>query len=146
MENVNDIHRVVRTEIFALMPAEGRICFSYLVPEDAGPAGLGDLFEQDLDFLMVEVNIDKVRRAGPSVVSPRRAWGHLELALHSKDRLNTYILATRLEAIADHFREETLQGVRFRDFTPSGDIRDRGFSAATGVIPFDFETRAKHDN
>lgn len=146
MENVNDIHRVVRSVLSSTLPVEGRICFSYLTPEDAGPAGLGDLFEQDLDFLMVEVNIDRVQRAGPSVVSPRRVWGHLELALHSKSIRDLDILATQLEAVADHFRETTLQGVRFRNFTPSGDIRDRGFTASTGVIPFDFETRAKHDN
>jgi hypothetical protein len=146
MDNVNDIHRVVRSELFSLMPMQGRICFGYLTPEDAGPNTLGDLFEQDLDFLMVEVMIDDVRRAGPSTSSPRRVWGHIEFALHSKGRLNTYTLASTLEAVANHFREETLQGVRFRDFTPSGEARDRGFTASTGVLPFDFETRAKHDN
>lgn len=146
MDNVNDIHRVVRGELFTLMPMNGRICFGYETPEDAGPADLGDLFEQDLNFLMVEVNIDRVQRAGPGRHSPRRVWGHIEMAAHSKDRLNTYILASSLEQVADHFREETLRGVRFRDYTPTGEIRDRGFTASTGIIPFDFETRAKHDN
>ena len=145
MDNVNDIHKVVRGEIFSLMPEDGRVCFGYLTPEDAGPAGLGDLFEQNLDFLMVELTVDQVRRSGPGMHSPRRVWGSVELSLFSKDRMNTYVLATRLETIADHFREQTIKGVRFRDFTPSGEIRDRGFTASTGMIPFDFETRAKHD-
>lgn len=145
MDNVNDIHKVVRGEIFSLMPEDGRVCFGYLTPEDAGPAGLGDLFEQDLDFLMVELTFEQVQRAGPGIHSPRRVRGFIEMTLHSKDRLNTYMLATRLETIADHFREQTIKGVRFRDFTPSGEVRDRGFTASTGVIPFDFETRAKHD-
>lgn len=145
MDNVNDIHRVVRTELFSLMPEDGRICFSYLVPEDAGPANLGDLFKQDLDFLMVEIELSPVRRAGPGQGSPRRVAGAIHFSLMSKDRMNTYGLAARLESIADHFREETLQGVRFRNFTPTGEMRDRGFTASTGVLPFDFETRAKRD-
>lgn len=146
MDNVNDIHRVVRGELFSLMPQAGRICFGYDTPEDAGPNDLGDLFQQDQPFLMVEVVIDKVRRAGPGRHSPRRVRGNVALSNYSKDRLNTFTLATELESVADHFREETIGGVRFRDFTPTGEIRDRGFTASTGVIPFDFETRAKHVN
>lgn len=146
MDNVNDIHRVVRSELFSLLPISGHICFGYDTPEDAGPEGLGNLFEQDLDFLMVEVNVDRVRRSGPGLQSPRRVWGHMGLSVYSKDRLNTYTLARALEEVANHFREETIQGVRFRDFVPSGEARDRGFTVSTGVIPFDFETRAKHDH
>lgn len=146
MNNINEIHRVVREELFGIMPTEGRMCFSYLNPEDAGPATLGDLFEQDLDFLMAEVMIERVERAGPSIYSPRRVWGSIEFGYHTKDRLDPYRVMVGLEGVADHFREETLQGVRFRDFVPTGEVRDRGFTVTTGVIPFDFETRAKHAN
>lgn len=143
MKNLVEVEHVVRDLLFADLPIE-RICFSYFVPEDAGPTMAGDLFEQNKDFLLVEVDTAQVGRVGPGRFTQRRAYGGVDLVYYTKERLDPLGAKTRLENIADRFQEETLNGVRFRSYTPTGEMRDRGFSAYSGTIAFSFDTSAKH--
>ena len=88
LSKVNDIHQVMRSRLFErLWPGTG-VCFDLYQTADAGPTLLGDLFHQDGDFLLVEVVIDVVRKAGPGNASPNRVWGGLEITYYSKDRLS----------------------------------------------------------
>lgn len=142
MRNLVEVKHMIRDQLFDDLPLP-RICFSYFIPEDAGPGMLGDLFEQDKDFLLVEVDIASVGRAGPGRFTQRRAYGSLDLTYYTKDRLDPLGAEKTLEDIADKFQEETVGGVRFKSFTPTGEMRDRGFSAYSGSVPFSFDTQAK---
>lgn len=145
MQNVNDIHQVVRERLFARLPAGLGVCFSYFQTQDAGPAQLGELFHQDADFLLFEVVIDSVRRAGPGKHTHKKVRGGIELSLHTKDQLDLVGLEKRLEDAGNWFAEETIGGVRFREFFPTGLVgRDRGFQYSGGTVPFEFETQPKH--
>lgn len=143
MNDIFEIHHVVRDQVLSNLWVGGRVCFSLFQPDDAGPLQAGNLFNQNLDFIMVEVMIDDVRRAGPGVLSPRRVWGGLELGHYTKDRLDPLLATRTLEQVGDWFREETIGGVRFRDFLPTGEVRDRGFQVQTATLPFQFETQPK---
>lgn len=143
LAKVNDIHVQVRTQVFANLWAGVGVCFSYYQAEDAGPAGLGDLFLQNDDFLMVEVIIDQVVKSGPGIHSPNRVFGAIELTLLSKDRLDMVGAQRRLEEAGDWFAQETIDGVRYREFIPTGDGRDRGFQSHAGTVAFEYETLTK---
>lgn len=145
-ESVNAIHRVAREIAFDhLWPGTG-ICFSLYQAEDAGPGSRGELFHQNADFLMLEVVIDDVRKSGPGVHSPNRVWGGIQLAYHTKDRLDAITPRFRLEEAGNWFSQKTLNGVRFREFVPTGDGRDRGFQWYSATIAFEFETQPKELN
>lgn len=145
MNNLHEVHPVIRGRLLEVPMLVERICFSLYQPYDAGPNLAGDLFEQDADFIMAEIDLPEVVRRGPGQHALRRAFGALDLTYYTKDVLDPYSAMVKLEEIADLFREETIGGVRFRNFTPTGEMRDRGFSAHTGTIAFDFDTSAKHD-
>lgn len=143
LQKVNDIHRVVRERLFANLPAGMGLCFSLYQTTDAGPDQKGELFQQDDPFLMVETRIDEVRKAGPGVHSPNRVFGALEITLQSKDRLDMIGAHHLLEQAGNWFAQETIEGVRFREFIPTGDGRDRGFQTYAGTVVFEYETQPK---
>lgn len=143
MQKVAEIHGLVRSVVFDHLPAGQGICFSLYRPEDAGPLQLGDLFHQDADFMMVEVRIDEVQKSGPGIHSPNRVFGGLEITFHTKDRFDEVGAQQTLEAAGNWFAQETIDGVRFREFVPTGDGRDRGFMMYSGTVVFEFETQPK---
>lgn len=144
LETVNDIHRVVRDPLFLnLWPGTG-VCFGLHQPYDAGPEQMGELFSQDNPFLMVEVRIDDVRKSGPGVHTPNRVFGGLEISYHSKDRLDMIGAHNLLEQAGNWYAQKTIEGVRFREFIPTGDGRDRGFQFYSGTVVFEYETRNRH--
>lgn len=144
LSKVNDIHRVVRDRLFAnLWPGTG-LCFSIYQPYDAGPEQLGELFSQGAHFLSVEVRIDEVVKAGPGIHSPNRVFGALEISYHSKDRLDMIGAHNLLEQAGNWYAQQTIDGVRFREFVPTGDGRDRGFQFYSGTVVFEYETTNQH--
>lgn len=146
MQRVNDIHRVVRELAFDNLWPDVGICFSLQQTDDAGPGQYGDLFHQNRDFLMVEVETDAVRKSGPGRHSPNRVWGGVTLTYHTKDRLDAVGPQYRLEEAGDWYAQQTLSGVRFREFVPTGDGRDRGFQWYSATLAFEFETQPKELN
>lgn len=143
LEKLNDIEKVVRPQVFAhLWPGVG-VCFSLYQTDDAGPAQLGELFEQSEDFLMVETIIDDTRRIGPGHFAATRVMGGVEITYHTKDRLDPLFAKRRLEEAGDWFRDETIGGVRFRGFVPLSDGRVRGYQTYSATVAFEFEVPAK---
>lgn len=145
LANVNDIHRVVREKAFEMLPAGTGLCFSLYQPFDAGPEQLGELFDQNNNFLMIEVRIDDVVKSGPGKYTLNRVFGALEIAYHSKDRLDMIGAHHLLETTGKWYAQKTIDGVRFREFVPTGDGGDRGFQVYSCTVIFDFETPPDHN-
>lgn len=141
LAKVNDIHRVVREILFAEMWADVGLCFSLFQVDDASANLRGNLFQQDLDFLMCEVVIDVVRKAGPGIHSPNRVWGGLELVYFTKEHLDLLAAHQRVEQSGGWFAQKTLGGVRFRECTPTTDGSLRGFYSASATVAFEYETQ-----
>lgn len=99
----------------------------------------GDLFKQNNDFVLFELGITDVRRAGPSVVSPTRVWGTLDLSLFTKATRDKVTFGGELEAFANWFQNETISGIRFREYVPTSVVPLHGFTSYNGVINFEFE-------
>lgn len=133
----------IRDVVFANAPANMRFAFDFVYAEDVSDHQAGSLFDQDEDFYLFEAEVDTVRRAGPSRVSPTRYWGSLSISVNTKvfGREIPYLQA--LETISSWFAEKTIGDIRFRTFTPMSTSRVRGFDSYSGVLSFDFETAPK---
>lgn len=116
-----------------------RVAFDMVEAIDAGPNASGDLFKQNEEFLLFELVVDDVRRAGPGWVSPRRVQGALDLSLMTKAPKDKVRYSMALEQVADWFQDQTISGIRFRSFTPTPAVPIHGFTAYNGVINIDFE-------
>lgn len=103
----------------------------------------GDLFKQNKDFVLLELTIDRVRRAGPSRVSPTRVWGTLDLSIFTKGLRDKVKFAGQLEGMANWFQNETISGIRFREYEPSSVVPSHGFTSYNGMINFEFEIAAQ---
>lgn len=132
----------VREIVFNNAPPEMLFTFGISTPEDASGNQAGDLFKQDENFLLVETEILRVRRAGPSYFAPRRAWASISLGLLSKSTHNDIALLDQLENVASWFSDKTVGGVRYRQFEPLGNSPLMGFRAHDGIIHCDFELQA----
>jgi hypothetical protein len=141
LDRVNDIHSVVRGVLFDNLWSEAGLCFSIFQVEDASAHLRGNLFQQDHPFLMCEVVIDIVRKAGPGIHSPNRVWGGLELTYYAKERLDLLASHRLVEEAGDWFAQKTLGGVRFRECIPTSEGSLRGFHAAAATVAFEYETK-----
>lgn len=103
----------------------------------------GQLFQQNKDFCLFELSIDRVRRAGPSRVSPTRVWGTLDLSIFTKAQRDKVKFAGQLEGMANWFQNETISGIRFRDYEPTSVVPSHGFTSYNGMINFEFEIVAR---
>lgn len=137
-QSVHDGELVVRDTVLDLAPADMRFCFSRLQAVDAGSLASGDLFKQDGDFYIFDVEVDEVTRAGPSMVSPNRCYGYLKVSFLTKGDAE-FTGRRNLEKVADWFAQKTIEGVRFRVFQPAGTYHLLGFTLISGVINFDHE-------
>lgn len=107
---------------------------------DASLTEAGVLLEQDKDFWLFELNIGRGRRAGPSEVSPRRYPGELDLAFFTKKPRDLVKYTGMVEAVANWLQDRTIDGIRFRTFTPvTPPVDIHGFTSYNGVINFEFE-------
>ncbi len=103
----------------------------------------GDLYKQDLPFAVFDAAIDETRRAGPSKVSPTRAYGTIHLSYLTKDEDDDLAHMRQLGLFSAWFAEKTVKDIRFRTFTPTSTARVMGFLSFSGVLSFDFETTPK---
>lgn len=134
-----DFQALIRDVVFSNAPAEMRFCFGLVNTEDASQNQAGDLFTQNGEFFIFEAETDRVGRAGPGHLSPRRVWATLSVTLASKETHDELELLRRLERVAGWFGDGTIGGVRFRQFVPLGSSSLMGFLAHDGVIGCDFE-------
>lgn len=105
---------------------------------DMSDFGSGPLYDQNSDFLTFEHVIINSFRVGPTKVAPTRYQGDLIISYNTKKPYQPNN-GKILEQAAKWFQEQTVDGIRFRTFTPYPVGKDRGFTSYTGVIPFDFE-------
>jgi hypothetical protein len=99
----------------------------------------GALLEQDKDFWLFELNVDQVGRAGPSQVAPRRVQGSLDISLFTKAPRDKVKYGRKVEAVANWFQDQTINGIRFRTFVPVAPAPLQGFTAYGGVTNIEFE-------
>lgn len=138
LSSVTEVESRVRNHVISL--AAGKLfAFDMIEAVDASSTQAGDLFEQNEDFWLFEVVISDVKRAGPGYNSPRRYYCTLDLALFTKKPRNKVVFGAELEAVADWFQDQTIDGIRFRSFLPTQDVQIHGFTSYNGVINFDFE-------
>ncbi|WP_443699593.1 hypothetical protein [Pseudomonas sp.] len=121
------------------VPADMR--YAYVLEEgmDLGATRAGMLFQQNKEFYLFELVIDDVNLAGPSVVSPTRVWGTLDLTLFTKAPRDKVEFGTKLEQVANWFQRSTISGIRFRTYMPTTVVPLHGFTSYNGVINFEFE-------
>lgn len=124
---------------------EGRVTqdmlYAYELEEgsDLSDNNAGMLFQQDKDFFLFELVINEVNLAGPSLVSPTRVWGTLDLTLFTKEARDKVKFGTELETVANWFQRKTISGIRFRTYLPTATLPLHGFTSYNGVINFEFE-------
>lgn len=142
LESFADFEREVRGIIFSNATPEHRFCFGLEATEDASANNVGPLFNQNEDFLMFELFVDEVRRAGPGITSPRRAWATLTIGLMTKSTEDAIGYLDKLEQVAAWFADQTIGGIRFRQFVPRGSSAVMGFNSYDCTINCDFELKA----
>lgn len=136
-----DFDRSVRDIVFENAPPDLKFCFSLASPNDVSANQAGDLFSQNEDFLLVETQIQGVRRAGVSWDAPRRIYADLTLSWVTKDVANDLEKLDALEEISRWFSEQTINGVRYRQLIPLGGFPLMGFMSYDGTLNCDFELR-----
>ena len=135
--SVVDVEEIIRTTVFSsgiLIP----FSFDDHTNRDATASRLGDLFQQDNPFFTFRNVILNSKRVGPTKTAPTRYFGDLFITYLTK-KPSSIKDAKLLEGIANKFAEQTLDGIRFRTYTPYPVSKDNGFTAYAGVIDFDFE-------
>lgn len=132
--------KLIRDYIFTKVSNDMLYAFDFNEGLDVSSNAAGCLLEQDEDFWLFEWYIDRTGRAGPSVASPRRCWGSLDISLLTKAPRDKMKFTGMLEPVADWFQDETISGVRFRTFLPTPAAPLKGFTSYAGVINFEFET------
>lgn len=106
---------------------------------DVSANDAGVLLEQDKDFWLFELNIEDTRRAGPSQVAPRRIAGSLDVSLFTKAPRDKVKYGRKVDTVAEWFQDRTIDGIRFRTFTPVPPAALHGFTAYGGVTNIEFE-------
>lgn len=138
-QDLSEVEIVIRsTAILGVTGTNIPLAFDYSNPQDVTNSVKGDLFKQNLPFLLVENDLVSSYRVGPSQVSPTRYTGDLHIQFFTKSP-NVIADLKFIEEFAKHFAERTIDDVRFRTFTPFSRRIDNGFTLVSGMIEFDFE-------
>lgn len=116
-----------------------RYGYDFVEGLDVSVNDAGVLLQQDNDFWLFELDIDGVGRAGPSQVAPRRVSGRLDVSLFTKGPRDKVKYGRKVEAVANWFQDQTINGIRFRTFTPVPPAPLHGFTAYGGVTNIEFE-------
>lgn len=143
LDNITEVRRVIRKRVLDNLGGEDAVCFTLDESTDAGPNQRGDLFDQNKPFYMVEIEIDEVVATGPGSHAWRRVMARVDLAYLTKDRLDDLNSHARLEAAGGWFADQTLDGIRFRNFVPIDEGRFLGFQRYTATVPFECEIKPK---
>lgn len=112
--------------------------FDPLEAMDMSSKAKGPLHNQNSDFLYFEHTLIRSFRVGPTKVAPTRYQGELYISYMTKKPFSLNNVKI-IEQVANWFSEQTVDGIRFRTFTPYPVGKDRGFTTYQGVVPFDFE-------
>ena len=142
LESFADFERRVRGIIFQNAAADHLFCFGLEATEDASANNAGPLFSQNADFLMFELDVERVKRAGPGMECPRRAWATLTIGLMTKSTNDDIGYLDKLEQVAAWFADQTIGEIRFRQFVPRGSSAVMGFNSYDCTIDCDFELKA----
>lgn len=134
-----DLHTRMRDHVFSLAAPGTRFAFDIVDAIDVGDLQAGELFEQNEDFWLFEIDVEDIGRAGPGMNSPKRCSGSLSITLCTKAGSNAVPSLASLEAVAAWFENQTIQGIRFRSFLPVRPAKIQGFTAYSGVMNCDFE-------
>lgn len=113
--------------------------YEFIEGLDVSVNDAGVLLEQDNDFWLFELNVDRTGRAGPSQVAPRKVFGSLDISLFTKSPRDKVKYGRKVEAVADWFQDQTISGIRFRTFAPVPPAPLHGFTAYGGVTNIEFE-------
>lgn len=135
-----EAEKLFREYVFTKVSSDMLYAFDFNEGCDVSSNAVGTLQEQDKDFWLFEWIIEEVGRAGPSIASPRRYWGALDISLLTKAPRDKVKFTALLENVANWFQDETVSGIRFRTFMPIPAAPQRGFTSYSGVINFEFET------
>lgn len=141
--SVTAVSRAVRQIIFENHAPGDSFCFSLDNTTDAGPNQRGDLFEQNGDFFLIEVEVDDVYPAGPGIHSPRRVDGGVDIRYLTKDRMDDLGAQQRLEDIGNWFSDQKLKGIQFGLYAPVGAGELLGFQRYSGTVPFSCDLKPK---
>ncbi|AUM59612.1 hypothetical protein HOS55_gp010 [Pseudomonas phage PMBT3] len=106
---------------------------------DVSANDAGVLLEQNNDFWLFELSIQDVGRAGPSQVAPRRVEASLDVSLFTKSPRDKVKYGRKVDTVAEWFQDRTIDGMRFRTFTPVPPAPLHGFTAYGGVTNIMFE-------
>lgn len=138
-ESLTDMEVRLRSYIDSKVTPQMLYAFDFVEGWDCSQNEAGLLIEQNLDFYMFETVIDRTGRAGPSWVSPGRAWGALDISIFTKAPRDKVKYTRLLEEVAGWFMDETVDGIRFRSYLPTPPAPVNGFTSYNGVINFQFE-------
>ncbi len=139
LTSMAELHTRMRDHVFASVVPGTRFAFDIVDAIDVGDLQAGELFEQNADFWLFEIDVEDVGRAGPGMNSPKRCSGSLSITFCTKTASNTVPSLASLEAVARWFENQTIQGIRFRSFLPVRPAKIQGFTAYSGVMNCDFE-------
>lgn len=139
LSSLTELEVRVRNYIASKVTPEMLYAFDFIEGLDLSDNDEGVLLEQDSDFWMFELDIQRTRRAGPSRVSPRKVYGSLDIAIFTKAPRDKVKFNTLLEGVANWFQDETVDGIRFRTYLPTPPVPMHGFTSYNGVINFEFE-------
>ncbi|QYW06471.1 hypothetical protein uan_059 [Pseudomonas phage UAntarctica] len=139
LSSLTEVETRVRSYIRSKVTPEMLYAFDFVEGLDLSDNDAGVLLEQDKDFWMMEITIERTGRAGPSRVSPRRVQATLDIAIFTKAPRDKVKFNTLLEGVANWFQDETVDGMRFRTYLPTSTVPMHGFTSYNGVINFDFE-------
>ena len=136
--SIVDAELIIRTTALTKNAGVYPVTFDLHTMEDVTEQRKGDLFAQDSPFLQFHTEIISTGRVGPTTIAPTRIVANLFFAYFTKEP--SYIKDAKLqEQIGNWFAEQTIDGVRFRTFTPYLKSKENGFTQYLGVIDFDFE-------
>lgn len=139
LDSLTELELRFRAYVDDLVSPEMRFAYDFTEGLDLSENNSGILTEQNADFYLFELVIERTGLAGPSVVSPGKVWGTLDLSLFTKAPRDKVKYGGRLEAVAGWFQRKTISGVRFRTYTPTSTVPLHGFTTYNGVINFEFE-------
>jgi hypothetical protein len=139
LSSLSDLDVRVRDYILTKVTPEMLFGYDFVEGLDVSVNDAGVLLEQNEDFWLFELDVSRTRRAGPSQVAPRRVTGSLDVSLFTKSPRDKVKYGRMVEAVADWFQDKTVNGIRFRTFTPTDPVPLHGFTAYGGVINIEFE-------
>jgi len=139
LESLSDLDVRFREYVRTKVDPDMLYAYDFIEGADLSDNDVGVLLEQDEEFWLFELVIERTGRAGPSQVAPRKVFGSLDLSLFTKAPRDKVKYGRKVEAVANWFQDQTINGIRFRTFEPVPPAPLHGFTAYGGVTNIEFE-------